>query len=363
MIACFRVPPLARPQDRMELFLDYLQALPGAGALTAVALRFPDQYPSLREVDGLSDTAFRLHVSAFFWCSLNRTDGLIRQEDLGLVCARVRAPERFAAECERRGAWHEARHDCGSEHCAGPVDADGWVVHDYLRENPSAAELDAAESGKSRGGKWGNHKRWHEDKGKMAPGCEFCEAAKSRRVPARKPPPKRTSDNRSVSDRITDSHPTPISRSKDLDIDLDLKPDDQVSQSGVVNARRRGREPAPGTPEFRRQVIDAFTEKTTVRIGDAEADALAAEVLGKATGAVPHKLGYVLKAIADEDKPAGRWVPSLRATPAPAKTGLPGWCRECDEISRMVEVVIDGKLHLDHCPNCSRQAAALGVAI
>lgn len=32
----------------------------------------------------------------------------------------------------KRGTWHEARHDCGSPKCAAPVDADGWVIHDYL---------------------------------------------------------------------------------------------------------------------------------------------------------------------------------------------------------------------------------------
>lgn len=163
-------------------------------------LRFPDQFPSLREVDGLSDTAYRLNMAALFWSNVNRTDGLIRLEDLALVNARLRAPERFAAECVRRGAWHDARHDCGSEHCLGPFDADGWAVHDYLRYAQSKAELEAGESGMSGGGKRGNHRRWHEQRGITSPGCEFCEAPVAPEARVEPPAPKRTSGTRSLPD-------------------------------------------------------------------------------------------------------------------------------------------------------------------
>ena len=94
-------------------------------------VRFDDQYPIHRKVDGLSDAAFRLHTSAIFWSARNLTDGFVSREDLGGVSARVRTPERFAAECVRRGVWHDARQQCLSEKCPGPVDGDGWVIHDY----------------------------------------------------------------------------------------------------------------------------------------------------------------------------------------------------------------------------------------
>jgi hypothetical protein len=280
--------PLTRLQDRTEICLAYSQALPVAEVLTAVTIRFSDQYPSLREVDGLSDTAFRLHISAFFWIALNRTDGLIRREDLDLVCARVRASERFAAECVQRGAWHDARHDCGSEFCLGPVDADGWIVHDYLKDNPSAAELEAAESGKSQGGKRGNHKRWHADLGKKSPGCEFCEAPEGRKASPRKPPPKRTSHKRSHTDRISESHPTPRSRS-DFDFDLDQSPAvNQVSQSGVVNAGAREE-----TPAVIAAVIDAVCVKDGRVIDAAEAATACARI--RARPKTPRKLRSPVK--------------------------------------------------------------------
>jgi hypothetical protein len=369
-----RLPvPLTRLQDPPEMYFANLYALPLDGA--AVTIRFSDQYPSLREVDGLSDTAFRLHISAFFWIALNRTDGLIRQEDLELVCARVRASERFAAECVQRGAWHDARHDCGSEHCLGPVDVDGWTVHDYLKDNPSAAELEAAESGKSQGGKRGNHKRWHADKGKRAPGCEFCEAPEAREAAPRKPPPKRTSHIRSHTDRISDSHPTRIGDPErkpqvgdsatsrlshagagaDFDSDFDLNPD-QVSQSGVVNADAREPDPPPGSPGFRIRVIAEFAEAHRTEIDDGTADALAAEVLGKAREPVPNPLGYVLKAIANEHDPYGRWLPKRPARTSFAEPRPHCGDRLCSPATRRREhpetADDDGP-----CPKCSGSAA------
>lgn len=94
-------------------------------------VRFDDQFTIHRKVDGLSDAAFRLHTSAIFWSARNLTDGFVSREDLDGVTARVRTPERFAAECVKRGVWHDARQPCSSEKCPGPVDDDGWVIHDY----------------------------------------------------------------------------------------------------------------------------------------------------------------------------------------------------------------------------------------
>lgn len=90
-------------------------------------VRFDDQFPINRKVDGLSDAAFRLHVSAIFWCARNLTDGLVPEEDLGIVCARVRTPERFATELVRRNLWIV-------------VDG-GWEINDYLEFQPSKQKV------------------------------------------------------------------------------------------------------------------------------------------------------------------------------------------------------------------------------
>ena len=94
-------------------------------------VRFDDQFPIHRKVDGLSDAAYRLHTSAIFWSARNLTDGFVSREDLDGVTARVRTPARFAAECVKRGVWHDARYPCPSRECPGPADGDGWVIHDY----------------------------------------------------------------------------------------------------------------------------------------------------------------------------------------------------------------------------------------
>ncbi|WP_157995875.1 hypothetical protein [Thermomonospora amylolytica] len=111
-------------------------------------VRFDDQFSVHRKVTGLSDAAFRLHVSAIFWCARNLTDGVVPEEDLEDVCARVRSPKRFVAEMVRRGAWHEIGTECDSEDCPAHPDnavtngvTDGWVIHDYLEFQPSKARV------------------------------------------------------------------------------------------------------------------------------------------------------------------------------------------------------------------------------
>jgi hypothetical protein len=118
-------------------------------------VRFDDQFPIHRKVDGLSDAAYRLHTSAIFWSARNLTDGFVSEEDLDGVTARVRTPSRFAAECVKRGVWHHAGQACPSEKCPAPVDNDGWVIHDYWEYQPSKAQVVAdREAAAKRQAKW-----------------------------------------------------------------------------------------------------------------------------------------------------------------------------------------------------------------
>ena len=106
-------------------------------------VRFDDQFATHRKVAGLSDAAFRLHVSAIFWCARNLMDGFLPAGDLDDVCARVRTPQRFAAELVVRGLWHLGDEGCQSDKCPAPDNADGWVIHDYLEYQPSAERVRA----------------------------------------------------------------------------------------------------------------------------------------------------------------------------------------------------------------------------
>ena len=52
---------------------------------------------------------------------------------------------------------------------------DGWAFHDWDQFQPDAASLKAKRDAESAGGTFGNHKRWHTDKGLRVEGCRHCE--------------------------------------------------------------------------------------------------------------------------------------------------------------------------------------------
>lgn len=119
-------------------------------------VRFDDQFTIHRKVDGLSDAAFRLHVSAIFWSARNLTDGCVPEEDLEIVSARVRKPARFATELVKRGVWHEAGFTCKSDHCPTPG-SDGWVIHDYGQYQYSKEQVAAKRAKDAE-----RQKRWRD---------------------------------------------------------------------------------------------------------------------------------------------------------------------------------------------------------
>lgn len=54
------------------------------------------------------------------------------------------------------------------------VVSDGWEFHNWSVYNPDSATLKAKRDAESRGGKLGNHMRWHVKQGVTVPDCEFC---------------------------------------------------------------------------------------------------------------------------------------------------------------------------------------------
>lgn len=98
-----------------------------------------DRFPWHRKVRGLTDAAFRLHVSGICWSTEHLTDGKIPTADLPLV-SDVKKPAKVVEELEARGVWD--------------VLPDGWEIHDYLTYNLTAeqvrAEREAAASRQKR---------------------------------------------------------------------------------------------------------------------------------------------------------------------------------------------------------------------
>jgi len=132
-------------------------------------VRFDDQFTINRKVARLSDAAYRLHSSAIFWCARNLTDGVVPEEDLEDVCARVRTPERFVTEIVGRGLWHPIGFECDSEHCPAHPDnavsngVTGWVIHDYLEYQPPKRKVQADRKANAE-----RQKKWREQRKRQA---------------------------------------------------------------------------------------------------------------------------------------------------------------------------------------------------
>jgi hypothetical protein len=102
-------------------------------------VRFDDRFPTHRKVRRLSDAAFRLHVSAIHWCAEHLTDGHVPADELDLV-SDVRDPKAAVAELEPK-LWE-------------PLE-DGWLIHDFLEYQPSAAEVRSTRAKRADAGRLG----------------------------------------------------------------------------------------------------------------------------------------------------------------------------------------------------------------
>lgn len=121
-----------------------------------------DEHP---KIEPLSDKAFRVLMSTWFWCSRNRTDGRVSAASWA-----KRGTPKVRRELEAE-LVHRHGHSCPT--CQA-VPAGYVQVHDYLEHQRSAEEIAAAAEKKATGGRIGNHRRWHIDAGVIDPNCEFC---------------------------------------------------------------------------------------------------------------------------------------------------------------------------------------------
>lgn len=104
-------------------------------------IRLHDGMPDHPKIVGLSDAAFRLYIEALCWCSRHLTDGRIPPAALRKLGA-----VKTARELEAAGLLLAA----GGGH---------WEVHDYLRHQRSAAEVEELrEKRRAAGSKGGKAK-------------------------------------------------------------------------------------------------------------------------------------------------------------------------------------------------------------
>lgn len=97
-----------------------------------------------------------LWVTAGSWCASQETDGAVPRHVLATLGGRAVD----AAALVDAGLWATTRQ--------------GWRFHDWSQFQPDAASLRAKRDKESVGGSFGNHKRWHADKGIDVPDCPFC---------------------------------------------------------------------------------------------------------------------------------------------------------------------------------------------
>jgi hypothetical protein len=106
-----------------------------------------DQMPNHPKIIGLSDGAFRLHVSAIIYANRFLTDGIIRGDVVGSLMPKYRRT--YLDELVERALWVE-------------IAAGVYEIHDYLDWNKSRIEIEKRKQARAEGGRKGADRRWHE---------------------------------------------------------------------------------------------------------------------------------------------------------------------------------------------------------
>lgn len=82
-------------------------------------------------------------------------------DDLAVALGlRASAVKRAKPKLLERGAWE--------------TDGDQLAIRNYADHNPTGSEVQRMVTEKSAAGSWGNHKRWHLDRGVTADDCDHC---------------------------------------------------------------------------------------------------------------------------------------------------------------------------------------------
>ena len=102
-----------------------------------------------------------LHICAMSYVARMGTDGFVPSGLLSRLCDR-RQPERLAERLVEVGLWDAA--------------PGGWTIHDWHDYQPSAEELQVRRDAKRKAGTFGNHQRWHVERGIVDDECSHCIA-------------------------------------------------------------------------------------------------------------------------------------------------------------------------------------------
>ncbi len=122
-------------------------------------VKLDDLFAEHPKVAGLSDKAFRMHVSCLLWSARYLTDGRIpnsMKRGSGML-----HPAKAVAELEAAGLWNR--------------DGDDWVINDYLEYNPPRTEVLASrEIARRRSAMNANPKLARAIKERDGNNCRYC---------------------------------------------------------------------------------------------------------------------------------------------------------------------------------------------
>ncbi|TDD77722.1 hypothetical protein [Actinomadura rubrisoli] len=258
-----------------------------------------DSFYDHPKVFDLPDSAVALWTRAGCWSARNLTDGVVPARLPARLCDDHEAAVRALVDS---GLWERTRG--------------GYRFHDWDQYQPSKDEVTAERGKKSIGGRIGNHRRWHVDRGKFDPECVHCQR-------------EHVSDKRSDSDRtVREGGESEANRPVPTRPDPSRRDGGSVGESSSASRRPRENDDDPKTTTTREQTIDRLIVDVLADITGRTVDSgHAAKVRGQLLDGrqVANPMAYVAKALRErptdflpaQAPPAIRDAPFLDREPAP----------------------------------------------
>lgn len=129
-------------------------------------VKLDDAMPSHPKVLASGPLGFALDVAGICYSNAHDTDGFVPAVALPAVLPGLPSPRKHAAALVAAGRWHV-------------VDG-GWLIHDIDDYQFSREEQEERARKKREKAALGNHKRWHEGRGKPDPDCPLCASSGDR---------------------------------------------------------------------------------------------------------------------------------------------------------------------------------------
>jgi hypothetical protein len=133
--------------------------------------KLDDGYHGHRKIRRAGLAAVGVHAMAISYSSAYGLDGFV---DVDWIAQVIPDADERRAILERllrlrlfeevtRGEVRDVKNRAGVTVRVGPFEDDGYLLHDFLAYNPSAAEVSAERESRSKAGKMGAAKRWKSD--------------------------------------------------------------------------------------------------------------------------------------------------------------------------------------------------------